>query len=129
MCTVLSNKPFMLHVSFTYSTWTLFTLPSFNFFFKNFEGRRIFTFCKVLGSIFEFLYISVPYLKVLLFLEYRHWKFLRFYLLFIIMRASFIIDDDEPLKKFYISLARLFKLFWCIGFSLVISRMSWKELT
>ena len=34
----------MLNVSFTYSTWTLFTLPFSNFLFKNGERRRIFIF-------------------------------------------------------------------------------------
>ena len=73
--------------------------------------------------------ISVLYFAVLLFVEYRHWKFLRFYSSFLIMIASFIIGGDKPFKNLYISLARLSKLFWCIVFSLVTSRMSWKQLT
>ena len=54
--TVFSNKPYMLTVRFTYSTWTLFTLPFSNFLFKNVERRQMLSFVKVLGSIFEVLY-------------------------------------------------------------------------
>ena len=45
----------MLNVRFTYSKWTLFTLPFSNFLFKNVERRRIWIF-QELGSIFEVLY-------------------------------------------------------------------------
>ena len=130
MCTVLSNNPHMLNVSFTYSTLTLFTLPFSNFLFKNFE-RRIFSFFGTRFYIWGPLYVtvSVPYFAVLLFVEYNYWKFLRLYLLFLIMRASIIIGGDKPVKNLYISLAILSTLIWCIVFSFVISRRSWKERT
>ena len=51
--TVLSNKPSLLNVHFTYCTWTLPTLPFFNFLFKNVETRRIFRFFRY----------QVPYLR------------------------------------------------------------------
>ena len=73
--------------------------------------------------------VSVPYFAVLLFVEYNYWKFLRLYLLFLIMKASFIIGGDKPVKNLYISLARLSMLIWCNVFSFVISRRSWKERT
>ena len=76
-----------------------------------------------------YMTVSIRYFTVLLFVQYRHWKFLRLYLLFLIIKAPFIIGSDKPFKNLYISLARLSKLFWCIVFSLVISRMSWKVLT
>ena len=53
ICTVLSNKPYMLNASFTYSTWTLFTLLFSNFLFRNFERR----------CIFNFFSYQVPYLR------------------------------------------------------------------
>ena len=59
--------------------------------------------------------VSVPYFTVLLFVEYRHWKFLRLYLLFFIMKVPFIIRGDKPFKNLYISLARISKfiLMYC----------------
>ena len=76
-----------------------------------------------------YLAVSVLYFTVLLFVEHRHWKSLRLYLLFHIMKVPFIIGGAKPFKNVYISLARLSKLFWCNVFSLVISRMTWKVLT
>ena len=131
MCIVLSNKPYMLNGSFTYSAWTLFILPFSNFLDKNFERRHIFRFFRY----------QVPYLRSSLrdgfspvFCSSLIWriqtlKFLRLYLLFFIMKALCIIGGDKPFKILYISLARFSKLFWCIVFYLVISGMSWKELT
>ena len=129
MCTVLSNNPYMLNVRFTYSTSTLFTLPFSNFLFKfrkthfSFFGTRFY----IWGPLY--VTVSVPYFAVLLFVEYNYWKFLRLYLLFLIMKASFIIGGDKPVKNLYISLARLSMLIWCNVFSFVISRRSWKERT
>ena len=89
--------------------------------FLDFSGTRF----HIWGPLY--VTVSVLYFTVVLFVEYRHWKFLRLSLLFI-MKAPFIIGCDKPFKNLYISLARLSKLFWCIVFSLVISRMSWKVL-
>ena len=128
---VLSNKPYMLNVSFEYSTWTLFTLPFPNFFFKISKENAFLVFSGTRFHIWGPLYVtvSVPYFAVLLFVKYRHWKFLWLYLIFLIMKASCIIGGDKPFKNLYISLARLSKLLSCIVFYLAISRMSWKELT
>ena len=93
----------MLNVRFTYSTWTLFTLQFSSFFFKNVKRRRIFSFLS--GTRFHiwdplYVTVSVSYFTVPLFVEYRHWKFLILQLLFLIIKAPFIIDGVKPFKPF-----------------------------
>ena len=77
----------------------------------------------ILSGIVGSMTVSVPYFTALLFVDYRHWKFVRLYLLFLIMKAPLIIGGDKPFKNLYNFLARLSKLFWCIVFSTIISRM------
>ena len=83
----------------------------------------------ILSGIVGSMTVSVPYFTALLFVDYRHWKFVRLYLLFLIMKAPLIIGGDKPFKNLYNFLARLSKLFWCIVFSIIISRMPRKVLT
>ena len=104
MCTVLSNKPYMVNVSFTYSTWTLFTLPFSGNNLKNFEKRNIFSFFR-----YQVPYqrssirhgFSPVFCSSLLFVEYRHQKFLGLYFLLLIMKVSCIRGGDKPFKNFY----------------------------
>ena len=76
MSIVLSNKPYMLNVSFTYSAWTLFFLPFSNFLVKNLKVDTFFVFSGTRFHIWGPLYVtvSVPYFAVLLFGECRHWN-------------------------------------------------------
>ena len=114
--------------------FSFYLLTVFNFLISLLRISKEDAFLVFSGTRFHiwgplYVTVSVPYFTVLLFVEYRHWKFLRLYLLFLIMKASFIIGGGKPFKNLYIFLARHSKLFWCIVFYLVISRLSGKELT
>ena len=94
-----------LHVGcmFIYSTWTLFTLFT-HFpisFLKRSEEDAFLVFSGTSFHIWGPLYVtvSVPYFTILLFVKYRHWKFLKLWLLFLIIKAPFIIGGAFMIRN------------------------------
>ena len=64
-----------------------------------------------------YLTVSVPYFTVLLFVEYRQWKFLRLYLLFLIMKHH-SLEVMIHLQKFVYFFSKTFQIILMYSFLL-----------